>query len=274
MEKPAQCSTELYLLMRDCWHFYPNQRPTFTELVEDLQRILKISCEEEYLDLGLPALDTPPSSDETGAIEQSATKFFQLQNQPLQFHNHHYDPDTNWSPDQGFGSASGSGFCPSEGLCDDFPLTYTTLTNTMTSSPGTSTPIRDYKNTLTYSTQCSLPNGYLDTHQALDLPPPPPSFLQQTSLPLGDSYREGTTYTYCNFAEPPSLPSSLYQKYPGVERDQLRIPRYIETQAGTHYGHILDRPSAKTESQCTEDVEEYGEGEQYQTLTLTNNTSL
>ena len=63
MEKPAQCSMELYLLMRDCWHFYPNQRPTFTELVEDLQRILKVSCEEEYLDLGLPALDTPPSSD-------------------------------------------------------------------------------------------------------------------------------------------------------------------------------------------------------------------
>ena len=59
MEKHDQCSTELYLLMRDCWHFYPNQRPTFTELVEDLQRILKISCEEEYLDLGHPALDTP-----------------------------------------------------------------------------------------------------------------------------------------------------------------------------------------------------------------------
>ena len=263
MEKPAQCSTELYLLMRDCWHFYPNQRPTFTELVEDLQRILKISCEEEYLDLGLPALDTPPSSDETGAIEQSATKFFQLQNQPLQFHNHHYDPDSNWSPDQGFGSASGSGFCPSE----EFPLTYSTLTNPLSSCQGTSTPIRDYKNTLTYSTQSSLPNGYLNTHQAFDLPPPPPSFLQQTSLPLGDSYTEGTKYTYCNF---PHIPTSLNQKFPPVEGDQLRIPRYIETQAGTDHGHIRDMTSAKTESQCTEDVEEYGE--KYQTLT--NNTSL
>ena len=142
------------------------------------------------------------------------------------------------------------------------------LTNTMTSCPGTSTPIREYKNTLTYSTQCSLPNGYLDTQQAFDLPPPPPSFLQQTSLPLGDSYTDGTKYTYCNF---PDNPSSLYQKYPPVESDQLRIPRYIETQAGTHYGHILDRHSAKTESQCTEDVEDYGE--QYHGLT-TNNTSL
>ena len=73
MEKPAQCSTELYLLMRDCWHFYPNQRPTFTELAEDLQQILKISCEEEYLDLGLPALDTPPANTtaDTVVINQS-----------------------------------------------------------------------------------------------------------------------------------------------------------------------------------------------------------
>ena len=42
MEKPAQCSTEVYLLMRDCWNFYPNQRPTFQELSEDLQQILKV----------------------------------------------------------------------------------------------------------------------------------------------------------------------------------------------------------------------------------------
>ena len=103
-----------------------------------------------------------------------------------------------------------------------------------------------------------------------DLPPPPPSFLQQTSLPLGDSYTDGTQYTYCNFADNPT--TSLYQKYPPVETDQLRVPRYIETQAGTYYGHILDRHSAKTESQCTEDVEDYGE--KYHTLTLTNNTSL
>ena len=256
MEKPAQCSTELYLLMRDCWHFYPNQRPTFTELVEDLQRILKISCEEEYLDLGLPALDTPPSSDETSAIEQSANKFFQMQNQPLQFHNHHYDPDTNWSPDQGFGSASGSAFCPSEGLCE-YPLTYSSLT----ASPGTSTPVRDYKNTLTYSAQSSLPSGYLESHHGLDLPPPPPSFLQQTSLPLGDT--DGTKYTYCDFHTSPA----------NLQHNRLRmgggVPRYIETQAGTHYGLILDRNSAKTESQCTEDVEDYKE--QYtNTLTATH----
>jgi hypothetical protein len=142
MEKPAQCSMELYLLMRDCWHFYPNQRPTFAELVEDLGRIIKVSCEEEYLELGLPALDTPPSSAEASqsAIEQSATKFFQMQNRPLQFHNHQYDQDANWSPDHGFGSSPGSGgLSPSEG--EEFPLTYTTLSHGAVRTPGTSTPL-------------------------------------------------------------------------------------------------------------------------------------
>ena len=69
--------------MRNCWHFYPNQRPTFTELVEDLQRILKVSCEEEYLDLSLPDLDTPEEGSQS-STEQSGTNFFQLQNQPFQ----------------------------------------------------------------------------------------------------------------------------------------------------------------------------------------------
>ena len=56
---------------------------------------VQVSCEEEYLDLGLPALDTPPSSG-----EQLST---QLQFRPLQFSNQHYDSghtNTNWSPDQ------------------------------------------------------------------------------------------------------------------------------------------------------------------------------
>ena len=56
---------------------------------------VQVSCEEEYLDLGLPALDTPPSSG-----EQLTT---QLQFRPLHFSNQHYDSahtNTNWSPDQ------------------------------------------------------------------------------------------------------------------------------------------------------------------------------
>lgn len=48
--------------MRECWSYQPNERPVFSELVEDLDRILTITANEEYLDLGLPQLDTPPSS--------------------------------------------------------------------------------------------------------------------------------------------------------------------------------------------------------------------
>lgn len=51
-----------YMLMRECWHWVPSQRPTFSEIVEHLDRILSITANEEYLDLGLPQLETPPSS--------------------------------------------------------------------------------------------------------------------------------------------------------------------------------------------------------------------
>jgi fibroblast growth factor receptor 2 len=52
------------MLMRECWNFTPNERPQFTEIVEHLDRILSITANEEYLDLGLPQLDTPPSSED------------------------------------------------------------------------------------------------------------------------------------------------------------------------------------------------------------------
>ncbi|XP_044003439.1 fibroblast growth factor receptor homolog 1-like isoform X1 [Aphidius gifuensis] len=65
MEKPPCCSIDIYMLMRDCWSYMPEERPTFTELVEYLDKILTITANEEYLDLGLPQLDTPPSSAES-----------------------------------------------------------------------------------------------------------------------------------------------------------------------------------------------------------------
>ncbi|XP_046386812.1 fibroblast growth factor receptor homolog 1-like isoform X2 [Ischnura elegans] len=69
MEKPSCCSLEIYMLMRDCWSYQPNERPMFSELVEDLDRILTITANEEYLDLGLPQLDTPPTSQESSGCE-------------------------------------------------------------------------------------------------------------------------------------------------------------------------------------------------------------
>ncbi|XP_074100315.1 fibroblast growth factor receptor homolog 1 isoform X2 [Cotesia typhae] len=76
MEKPPCCSIEIYMLMRDCWSYQPNERPMFGELVEDLDRILTITANEEYLDLGLPQLDTPPSSQESSDAEDDDEEKF------------------------------------------------------------------------------------------------------------------------------------------------------------------------------------------------------
>ncbi|XP_076409777.1 fibroblast growth factor receptor 2 isoform X13 [Peromyscus maniculatus bairdii] len=54
MDKPANCTNELYMMMRDCWHAVPSQRPTFKQLVEDLDRILTLTTNEDYLDLTQP----------------------------------------------------------------------------------------------------------------------------------------------------------------------------------------------------------------------------
>ncbi|KAF5300969.1 hypothetical protein FQA39_LY10939 [Lamprigera yunnana] len=52
MDKPPCCSLEIYLIMRKCWNKNPNQRPVFFELGENLDRILNITANEEYLDMG------------------------------------------------------------------------------------------------------------------------------------------------------------------------------------------------------------------------------
>ncbi|XP_035041133.1 fibroblast growth factor receptor 1b [Hippoglossus stenolepis] len=54
MEKPPACTQELYLTMRDCWNAVPSRRPTFLQLVEDLDRTLSLSSNQEYLDLSVP----------------------------------------------------------------------------------------------------------------------------------------------------------------------------------------------------------------------------
>lgn len=50
--------------MRQCWNWNPSERPTFTEIVENLDKILSATANEEYLDLDIPLLRTPPSSDD------------------------------------------------------------------------------------------------------------------------------------------------------------------------------------------------------------------
>ncbi|KAL4609309.1 fibroblast growth factor receptor 1-A-like isoform X3 [Arapaima gigas] len=54
MDRPSTCTPELYMMMKDCWHAVPTQRPTFQQLVEDLDRILAMTSNQEYLDLSVP----------------------------------------------------------------------------------------------------------------------------------------------------------------------------------------------------------------------------
>ncbi|KAM6185791.1 fibroblast growth factor receptor 2 isoform 3-T3 [Rhynchocyon petersi] len=65
MDKPANCTNELYMMMRDCWHAAPSQRPTFKQLVEDLDRILTLTTNEDYLDLTQPLEQYSPSYPDT-----------------------------------------------------------------------------------------------------------------------------------------------------------------------------------------------------------------
>ncbi|XP_072247428.1 fibroblast growth factor receptor 2 isoform X3 [Leuresthes tenuis] len=65
MDKPGNCTNELYMMMKDCWHAISSQRPTFKQLVEDLDRILTLNTNEEYLDLCAPTEQYSPSFPDT-----------------------------------------------------------------------------------------------------------------------------------------------------------------------------------------------------------------
>lgn len=59
--------------MRECWQYEPKDRPCFSELVKDLDLILSRTSDKEYLDLGLPQLDTPLSSDDESDFDSKVT---------------------------------------------------------------------------------------------------------------------------------------------------------------------------------------------------------
>ncbi|KAJ8670279.1 hypothetical protein QAD02_001538 [Eretmocerus hayati] len=51
MKRPSNCGFELYEIMRACWHDNPLSRPTFTQLKDQLDKLLSTSTENEYLNL-------------------------------------------------------------------------------------------------------------------------------------------------------------------------------------------------------------------------------
>ncbi|XP_053480293.1 fibroblast growth factor receptor 1-A-like isoform X2 [Ictalurus furcatus] len=65
MDRPSTCTHELYMMMRDCWHAAPSQRPTFKQLVEDLDRTLSMTSNQEYLDLSVSLDQYSPSFPDT-----------------------------------------------------------------------------------------------------------------------------------------------------------------------------------------------------------------
>uniref|UniRef100_A0A671XAF0 Fibroblast growth factor receptor 4 n=1 Tax=Sparus aurata TaxID=8175 RepID=A0A671XAF0_SPAAU len=66
MDKPSNCTHELYMMMRECWHAVPTQRPTFKQLVEELDKVL-LSISDEYLDLSTPFEQYSPSCEDTSS---------------------------------------------------------------------------------------------------------------------------------------------------------------------------------------------------------------
>ncbi|XP_034565295.1 fibroblast growth factor receptor 1-A-like isoform X2 [Notolabrus celidotus] len=71
MEKPSACTQELYLMMRDCWNAVPSRRPTFLQLVEDLDRTLSLMANQEYVDLSVPLVQY--SQVESSSSDHSST---------------------------------------------------------------------------------------------------------------------------------------------------------------------------------------------------------
>lgn len=49
-------SCHRYMMMRDCWHAVPSQRPTFKQLVEDLDRIVALTSNQVRLSRASPSV--------------------------------------------------------------------------------------------------------------------------------------------------------------------------------------------------------------------------
>ncbi|XP_055518100.1 fibroblast growth factor receptor 1-like isoform X3 [Leucoraja erinacea] len=83
MDKPSNCTQELYMTMRDCWHVMPSQRPTFKQLVEDLDRILAITSNQEYLDLSVSLDQYSPNFPDTRSSTCSSGEDSVFSHDPL-----------------------------------------------------------------------------------------------------------------------------------------------------------------------------------------------
>ncbi|XP_057197474.1 fibroblast growth factor receptor 3 isoform X1 [Triplophysa rosa] len=93
MDKPANCTHELYMIMRECWHAVPSQRPTFRQLVEDHDRVLSMTSTDEYLDLSVPfeqySPTCPDSNSTCSSGDDSVFAHDSLPDEPCLPKHHH-----------------------------------------------------------------------------------------------------------------------------------------------------------------------------------------
>ncbi|XP_031555241.1 fibroblast growth factor receptor 2-like [Actinia tenebrosa] len=77
MEQPVNCDDEMYALMIQCWHEDPARRPTFNQLVKELDAKLTVLSDREYLDLSnvcqnpIAPPHTPTSSESVPTPRES-----------------------------------------------------------------------------------------------------------------------------------------------------------------------------------------------------------
>ncbi|KQK82350.1 basic fibroblast growth factor receptor 1-like protein [Amazona aestiva] len=75
--------SDVYMMMRDCWHAVPSQRPTFKQLVEDLDRIVAMTSNQEYLDLSMPLDQYSPGFPDTRSSTCSSGEDSVFSHDPL-----------------------------------------------------------------------------------------------------------------------------------------------------------------------------------------------
>nr|XP_006820692.1 PREDICTED: macrophage colony-stimulating factor 1 receptor-like [Saccoglossus kowalevskii] len=71
MEQPDNCPQEIYHIMRSCWQAAANDRPSFTQLREQLERILEDS--QQYIDLSLDYYYRVPDAESSGKSNDEET---------------------------------------------------------------------------------------------------------------------------------------------------------------------------------------------------------
>ncbi|ELT91660.1 hypothetical protein CAPTEDRAFT_90852 [Capitella teleta] len=74
MERPSCSTVDMYHIMLMCWHQNPDLRPTFSELVNELDRVLALTVSEDYLDLDLCQLDSPGVSNDSQYSSMSSAE--------------------------------------------------------------------------------------------------------------------------------------------------------------------------------------------------------